>query len=435
MQVSVENTGKLERRLTVSVPSEQYETQVRTRIDEMSRTMQLKGFRRGKVPRKVVEQRFGRDVRGEAFGQVLRDSFSKAIAQENFRIAGNPSIETSGEPVDGQIVYTAVFEIMPEIGPVDVSALDVNRPSASVQDVDIDKMIETLRQQRRTWAEVDRAAAAGDMVLFESSALADGERLPAEGVERSGTVLGSGALLPELERQLEGLKTGDEHQFSVDFPDGYRVPRLAGKHADLSVKIMRVSEPAMPELNAEFIRSFGVASGEVDQFRQEVRANLERELKGALMARLKRQVAEKLVAAYSHIEFPERLIQAEAEAMARQAEQQAEQQGQKGAKVDPGAMREGASKRVMVAVLLGEIARQNEIRLDPARLREMMTAIASTYEEPEQVIELYRRDEQLMSSLQNRVLEDQVIDWIAEHARHTDETLSFDDVMRPSQGA
>ncbi len=435
MQVSVENTGKLERRLTVSVPSEQYETQVRTRIDEMSRTMQLKGFRRGKVPAKVIEQRFGRDVRGEAFGRLLRESFSQAIAQENLRIAGNPQIETSGEPVDGQIVYTAVVEVMPDIGTVDVSALDVSRPSAAVEDGDIDKMIETLRQQRRSWVEVERVATAGDMVLFESYAVADGERMPAEGVERSGSVLGSGALLAELERQLEGLKSGDEREITVDFPAGYRVERLAGKKATLSVRVMRVSEPTLPTVDEEFIRSFGVASGDLTQFRQEVRSNLERELKGALMARLKRQVATKLVSAYSHIDFPERLISAEAEAIARQAEQQATQQGHKGAKVDPTSVREPATQRVLVAVLLGEIARQNEIRLDPARLREMMNAIASTYEEPEQVIELYRRDEKLMASLQSRVLEDQVIDWIAEHAHHTDEQLSFEEVMRPTASA
>jgi len=435
MQVSVEHTGKLERRLTVSVPSEQYEAQVRTRIDEMSRTMQLKGFRRGKVPPKVIEQRFGRDVRGEAFGQLLRESFSQVVAQENLRIAGNPSIETSGEPVDGQIVYTAVVEVMPEIGAVDVSALDITRPNASVEEADIDQMIETLRQQRRSWEEVERPAQVGDMVLFESFATADGERMPAEGVERSGTVLGSGALFAELENQLVGVKSGEERDIEVDFPASYRVERLAGRKATLSVKVMRVSQPTLPEVSAEFIRSFGVASGDPGHFRTEVRANLERELKGALMARLKNQVASKLVAAYSTIDFPERLIKAEAEMLARQAEQQAEQQGHKGAKVDPESVREPARQRVIVAVLLGEIARQNSIRLDPARVREMITAIASTYEEPEQVIELYRRDEQLLAGLQNRVLEDQVIDWIAEHARHTDEQLSFNEVMRPAQGA
>lgn len=435
MQVSLENTGKLERRLTVSVPAEQYESQVRARIDEMSRNLRLKGFRRGKVPAKIVEQRYGREVRGEAMSEVLRVTFNQAVRQENLRIAGNPSIQTSGQPVDGQIVYTATFEVMPEIGTVDVSALDVTRPRAAVSDADIDGMIETLRLQRRGWNEVERPAAAGDMVLFESHAVADGERIPAEGVERSGTVLGSGALFADLERQLEGLAVGDERELTVEFPANYRVQRLAGKSAVIHVKIVRVSEAVLPAIDAEFVKSFGIASGELDQFRSEVRANLERELKGALMARLKRQVATKLVAAYSHIEFPERMIRAEAEALARQAEQQAQQQGQKDAKADPEAFRAAAGERVLVAILLGEIGRQNEIRLDPARVREMLSAIASTYEEPEQVIELYSKDEQLMNSLQARVLEDQVIDWIAEHARHTDEELSFDEVMRPSQAA
>jgi trigger factor len=435
MQVSVENTGKLERRLTISVPAEQYESQVRARIDQMSRSMRIKGFRPGKVPTKVIEQRFGREVRGEALSAILRDTFSQAVRQENLRLAGNPNIETTGEPEDGQIVYTATFEVMPEIGAVDVSALEVVRPTATVEDADIDTMIETLRKQRRSWTEVERPARAGDMVLFESWAMADGQRIPPEGVERSGTVVGSGALFADLERQLEGLATGDERTLRVAFPENYRVPTLAGKSAELTVTIKRVSEAHMPDVDADFIRGFGVASGDLEQFRKEVRANLERELKGALMVRLKRQVAEKLVAAYEHMEFPQRMVDAEAESLARQAEAQAEQAGQKGFKADPAQLREPARHRVIAAVLLGEIARQQNLRLDQARVREMMEAIASTYEEPEQVIELYRRDEQLMAGLQNRVLEDQVIDWIAEHARHSDQPLSFDEVMRPSQPA
>lgn len=435
MQVSVENTGKLERRLTISVPAEQYESQVRARIDQMSRSVRIKGFRPGKVPTKVIEQRFGREVRGEALSAILRDTFSQAVRQENLRLAGNPNIETTGEPEDGQIVYTATFEVMPEIGAVDVSALEVVRPTATVEDADIDSMIETLRKQRRSWNEVERPAQVGHMVLFESFAVADAQRIPAEGVERSGTVIGSGALFADLERQLEGLSTGDERSLQVNFPADYRVPHLAGKAASVTVSVKRVSEPQLPEVDAAFIRGFGVASGELEQFRKEVRANLERELKGALMARLKRQVAEKLVAAYEHMEFPQRMIDAEAESLARQAEAQAEQAGQKGFKADPAQLREPARHRVIAAVLLGEIARQQNLRLDQARVREMMEAIASTYEEPEQVIELYRRDEQLMAGLQSRVLEDQVIDWIAEHARHSDQPLSFDEVMRPSQPA
>src|SRR5690606_30610984 len=217
----------------------------------------------------------------------------------------------------------------------------------------------------------------------------------------------------------------------VSFPADYRAPALAGQAAKMELKVVRVSEATMPEVDEAFIQSFGITEGGMERFRKEVRANLERELRGALMMRLKGQVADKLVAAYGDIEFPGRMIEAEARAMARQAEQQARQQGRGDASVSPDGFREAARKRVAAAVLLGEVARQNGIRLDSNRVAETLATIASTYEEPDQVVELYRNDPQLMSGLQSRVLEDQVIDWIAEHARHSDVSLSFSEVMRP----
>ncbi|MFA5684193.1 MAG: trigger factor [Lysobacteraceae bacterium] len=431
MHVSVESLGSLQRKMTVSVPAEQLESQIRTRLGELSRSVRIKGFRPGKVPPKVIEQRFGAQVRNEAVGELIRNSFGEAVRQENLRPAVAPAIETSGAAEDGQFRYVATFDVMPEIGTIDVSGLKVSRPVATVEDSDVDAMIETLRQQRRSLHEVERAAQAGDMVLFESFAEVDGQRHPAEGMERSGAVLGSGAMFKDIEDGLVGLAKGAEKTLDISFPDNYRDAALAGRAARVTVKPVRISEAVLPEVDEAFMASFGVTEGGVDGFRREVRANLERELRGALMARLKGDVASKLVEAHSHLEFPRQMVEAEARALAEQAARQAQNQGNKDAQADPAPFMEMARHRVAATVLLGELARQNDIKLDRERLNEMLATIASTYENPMEVIELYGRDPQMMQSLEGRVIEDQLIDWIADHAELTVQTLSFAEAVRP----
>lgn len=269
--------------------------------------------------------------------------------------------------------------------------------------------------------------------MFESVATTDEGRIPAEGVDRSGTILGSGGILAELEDQLVGLAPGDEREIEATFPAGYRNPALADKTAKLAIKVVRVSEARLPELDDEFFAAFGINDGGLEKFRAEVRANLERELRGALMLRLKADVVDKLLAAHPDLELPGRMVEAEARGLAQQAAEQARQRGQQVPKEVPFEPYMGqARQRVAAAVLLGELARQNNIRLDSARLQDMMQTIASTYEEPEQVIELYRRDPQLLEGLRSRVIEDQVIDWIADHADASTTMLSFDEVMQPA---
>jgi trigger factor len=432
MQVSVENVSKLERKLTVSVPADRLESKVSERLRELSRSVRLKGFRPGKVPAKVIEQRFGAQVRNEAIGDLIRDSFGEAVREQNLRPAVSPAIETSGSAEDGEFRYTATFEVMPEIGTIDVSGLKVQRPTAEVADSDIDTMIETLRQQRRSWEPVERAAAVGDMVMFESVAEVEGLRMPAEGVERSGTIVGSKALPAEIEDGLVGLSAGDEKTIELTFPENHRVAALAGKPGRLTVKVARVSEGTMPEVDEAFMASFGITDGGLEKFRTEIRANLERELRGALMARLKGDVVAKLLQAHAELEFPARMVEAEARGLAQQAERQAQSQGQKDVKVSHEALLPAARQRVAAALLLGELARQNDIRLDRNRLNETLASIASTYEDPMQVVELYRNDAQLMQGLESRVIEDQLIDWIADHADLTVQQLSFTEVMQPA---
>ncbi len=429
MQVSVESVGNLERRMSFSLPAERLDTHIGGRLRELSRTARIKGFRPGKVPAKVIEQRFGDQVRAEALDGLLRETFNNAVRDRDLQLAGNPRIEKQGE---GELDFVATFEVVPDFGDVDVAKLNVVRNTAEVDAADIDQMIDNLRMQRRTFQVVERGAKEGDRVALETWSQAGDERMPAEGAEKGATLIGSGVMFGEIEQALVGLAKGDEKTVSVTFPADWRVPQLAGRQVEVHVKVTDVAESVLPEVDREFIRSFGVKSGDVEQFRADIRSNLERELKGALMTRLRREVGEQLIAAYAHVEMPPRLVENEARVMVQQAAEQARRQGQN-VQISDNAHEgflDAARKRVLVGLLVGEVARRNQLRLDPKRLNETLRLIASTYEEPEQVIELYRNDPQLMNSLQGRVMEEQVIDWIAERAQHTEQALSFQEAIR-----
>lgn len=430
MQVSVESTGNLERRMTLRLPTDQVESQVGGRLREISRTVRIKGFRPGKVPAKVVEQRYGAQVRAEVVDGLLREGFDSAVRENSLRIAGAPRIEP-GSQEGGELAYVATFELVPDFGDIDVATLQVVRATAEVTDADIDRMIENLRLQRRTWSVVTRPAQEGDAVNVATWSQAGDERVPVEGAERGVAVIGAGVMYGEIELALAGMSAGQEKTIEVTFPADWRVPALAGKTAQVHLAVEQVTEPVLPEVDAAFIRSFGVKNGELEQFRNEIRSNLERELRGALMNRLRQAVGEQLASAYAHVEMPPRLVEMEARQMAAQIAEQARRQGQV---IPPPAHEQfldAARKRVLVGLLVGEIARRNELKLDPRRVNETLRLIASTYEEPQQVIDLYRNDPQLMAGLQNRVMEEQVIDWIAERAQHTDQPLSFQDAISP----
>ncbi|MEN1940978.1 trigger factor [Luteimonas sp. MJ246] len=431
MQVSVETVGSLGRKMTFSLPAGRLQDQVGGRLREIARTARIKGFRPGKVPAKVIEQRFGAQVRSEVLDGMLREGFDSAVRENALRIAGQPSIEREGDADD--LSYVATFEVVPDFGEIDVSGLKVERAVAEVTEEDIDRMIGNLRQQRRSWSAVTRPAKQGDAVDIETWSEVDGERMPAEGTERGVSVIGSGAMFADIEAALVGMSTGDGKEVEVTFPEGWRVPQLAGKSAKVHLRAEQVSEEVLPEADAAFIRSFGVKSGEMDQFRVDIRTNLERELKHALMNRLRRAVGEQLVAAYAEVELPPKLVEQEARALVAQVAEQARREGRPS---EPPAnahenFMEPARKRVLVGLLVGEVARKHQLMLDRKRLDESLRLIASTYEEPQQVIDLYRNDPQLMGGLQNRVMEEQVIDWIAERAEHTDTQLTFQEAIAP----
>ena len=428
MQVSVESIGNLERRVILSLPAGDVEAQVGNRLREIAHTVRIKGFRPGKVPTKVVEQRYGGQVRAEILDGLLREGLGKAVRENELNVVGAPQMMPGEDAAEGELKYVASVELAPDFGELDMGKLEIVRHTAEVTDADVERMLENLRQQRASWSAVTRAAKAGDLVNLETSSTVDGNRMPAEGVERTSTVLGSAAIYPEVESAIVGMQPGEEKTLDVTLPADWHAAQFAGKTITSTFKLLDVAEQVLPEVDAAFIRSFGVKSGELEQFKVEIRANLERELKGALMNRLRREVGEQLAAVYKDVELPPRLVETEAQALMANAAEQARRQGQQLAAA-PEAFQEAARKRVLVALLVGEVARRNELRLEPERLNETMRLIASTYEQPQQVIDLYRNDPQLMQGLQNRVMEEQVTDWIAERAQHTEKALSFQEAI------
>lgn len=428
MQVSVESTGNLERRVILSLPAGDVESQIGSRLREIAQNVRIKGFRPGKVPAKVVEQRYGAQVRGEIVDGLLRQGLDQAVRENELRIAGLPQVTPGEDAAEGELKYVAAVELVPDFGDLDMSKLEVVRHTAEVADADIERMLENLRQQRARWNKVERAAKEGDLVNVETSSVIDGTRMPAEGVEKTGTVLGSASLYPEVEAAIAGMQPGEEKTIDVTLPADWHVAQFAGKTVTSTFKLVDVSEQVLPEVDAAFIRSFGIKSGELEQFKSEIRSNLERELKGALMNRLRREVGEQLTNAYKDVELPPRLVENEARGLHASAAEDARRRGQQ-LTAEPEAFQEAARKRVLMGLLVGEVARRNELRLEQERLMETMRLIASTYEQPEQVLALYRNDPQLLQGLQNRVMEEQVIDWIAERAQHTEKTLSFQEAI------
>ncbi|MCU0755930.1 MAG: trigger factor [Xanthomonadales bacterium] len=432
MQVALTQLERpLGRKLSISLPPESYSVALSRRLSELSKSVSLKGFRPGKVPASVIEQRFGAQVRSEVAEQLVRDALGNSIQQHALRLAVDPSVRFVQPPSLASFEFEAEFDVMPEVGLIDVSALQVTRIVSVIEDADIDRMIDNLRLQRRSWNNVERAGAKGDLVAFEMVVTVDGERYPAEGSERAATVLGSGVVVPEVESALEGRVAGDALEASFAYPESHRDPKVAGKTAQAEVRVVQVQEPQLPEVDADFVQSFGIVDGDIETFRREVRNNLEREMRGALSQRLRVEVINKLIAAHSSFELPESLVQAEAQRLRAMALQQAKNQG---AQIDQEPAIElfmnDARARVRGGLLIGEVAQQNGLKLDQRRVRDAVETIASTYEDPASVVKMYREDQRLLAAVQERVMEEQVADWVAERAQTTEEPRAFVDLLK-----
>lgn len=437
MQVSIETTTGLERRMTVGIPAEQIETEVTKRLQQAAKTVRLNGFRKGKIPLKVVKQRFGAGVRQEVLGEVMSRSFYEAIQKEDVKPAGQPAIEPK-EAAEGQDVeFVATFEVYPEITLGDTAGFEVEKLTAEVNDADVDNMIEVLRKQQAAWTEADRAAATDDQVNIDFTGTKDGEEFEGGKAEGQDLVLGSGSMIPGFEDGIVGMKTGEEKVVALSFPDDYQAEELQGAAVEFAIKVNTVSAQELPELDKEFFSKYGVESDDEQQFRDDVRKNMERELKNAAKTKLKNQVMDKLVEAHE-VDLPKALVAGEVEALRNQMMQQfgGAQPNMDLKSLLPDEMfTEQAERRVALGLIVGEVVKASEIKVNADRVREMIEEMASTYQDPEEVVNYYYSNQQMLASVESVVLEDQVVDHIIDGAKVTETESTYEDVIKPAQGA
>ncbi|MCF6262408.1 MAG: trigger factor [Xanthomonadales bacterium] len=432
MQVSVENTGTLGRLMKIHVPAEQIDNKISARLKKMSREVHLKGFRPGRVPISVVKQRFGQQVRQEIIGQTIQESLGEAFRQENLAPVGRPKVEPINDSFEaGDLEYTAEFEVFPDMGETDISALEIAKPNAKVSDKDVSGMITTLQQQRAVWGAVKSKTKKGNRVALEFVAEAGDIRHPAIGKERIMVMPDGGGMPEAFENATLGHKAGDTVEVDVDFPEGFRIAELAGKTAKVSMEINVVEAAVMPDIDAEFVKLFGIDSGEVDELQVEIRNNLERELATATTSLLKLEVTNKLLEARKDLEVPATLIQEEAANLQKADVQRLQQNGIENPQEQPLELYlDAAQQRVMAGLLFSEIARANAIQIDGERVRDAIESIAQTFEQPAQVVELYYNNQNLLAGVENSVLEEQVVDWVLTQAQVKKTKMNFQEVIQ-----
>jgi trigger factor len=427
MQISVENTGKLERRMQVQVPAERVSQEIATRLKELSRTARLKGFRPGKAPITVIRQQFGQQVHREVIGELMQSSFAEAVTQNQLSPAGSPRIEPTSVAEGQDLTYVATFEVFPEVALQPIGSLSIERLTAEVTEGDVDAMIERLRKQQTKFATAARPAADGDKVTVDFVGSIDGKTFPGGKGENVPIVLGEGRMLAQLEQGLAGASVGESREVGVDFPADYRATELAGKHAVFTVDVKSIEEPALPALDDEFCTAFGVTDGGVAKLREDVRANMQRELEQTLRNRNKTAVMDKLYQA-NPVDVPNALLESQIRDM------QVEEMRRTGAKdVSQAPPREPliepARRRIALGLLINEIIRREKIVLDPARSNARLDEMVGAYGDPAALKRAYLQNADAMRQVQSLALEDQVTDFILEHAQARETRHTFKELM------
>ncbi|MGM0433254.1 MAG: trigger factor [Pseudomonadota bacterium] len=434
MQVSLESTSNIERRMTIGVPAEEVEQQVDQRLREAAKQVRLNGFRPGKVPMKVVRKRFGQGVRQEVLGEVMRNAWMEAIQEQDVQPASQPRFEPQTVEEGKDFEFVAVFEVMPEIEVGDLSQISVEKPWSEVQDKDINKMIDNLRRQQATYKEVKRKAKKKDVMTIDFTGTIDGEEFEGGSGEDQQLTLGDGQMIPGFEDQLVGAKTGEEHTLDVTFPEDYQNEELAGKQAQFQVTVKKVEEPQLPALEKEFFEQFGVEAETEEEFREEVRKNMERELKNGIQNRIKQQVIDGLLEV-TELEVPQGMVDQEIERMKQEAVQQF------GGQMDPSQLpselfQDQAQRRIKTGLLFQQLVQDADLEVDSERVDEKIREIASTYQDPDEVVEYYNNNPQEKQQVESSVLEDQVVDYVLENAKVKQKKYKYEDAVKPpEQGA
>jgi trigger factor len=429
MQVSVESGEGLEKRLLVDLPAERVSAEMDKKLKELARHVRLDGFRPGKVPMRTIKQRFGEQVRQETYGTLIQETLYEAANREKLLPAGEPQVELREAAEEGGLGYTATFEVLPEIKVADLSSQSIARPVAEVAESDIDEMIEKLRTQRRVWNDVERGAKDGDTVHMDFVGKIDGEAFEGGTAQDVPLILGSGAMIEGFESGLLGAKPGDERTLDVTFPEDYRAESLAGKDATFEVKVLRVAEPQLPELDEEFVKAFGVEDGTIEGLRADVSKNMRHELKQKLKSITKERVMDVLVAA-NPMDVPKAMVKQEAERMKQQMIQDMQQRGQSSSIDLPASMfEEQARRRVHLGLLVSEIMKEQQLTADEEKVRETIAEFAESYENPQEVVDYYMQDQNARASVENVVLEAEVVDWVLGQVQITEEPKSFAEIM------
>lgn len=432
MQVNLETLSALERRLSVSLPATDIDSEVENRLKRLSRTVKMHGFRPGKVPLKVVEQHYGPQVRQEVLGDAMQKSFGEAVRQQNLRVAGYPKFELA-PPTDGSVEfrYSATFEIYPEVKIGDISGATIERPAFVVGEAEVDKTLEIMRKQRARYEDVERAAQTGDRATIDFRGTLDGAEFSGSSGTGQQAVLGEGRLLPDFEAGVIGMKPGETKAFDVRFPADYHGREVAGKTARFEVTLRQVAAPRVPEIDADFAKGLGVADGDLARMRAEVRGNLEREVKAKLRSQLREQVMQALLDA-TRIDAPRSLVQIEIERLQSGTRREL---AARGVKVTPEtplpaeAFEQQAQRRVNLGLILGELVRMHNLHPKPEQVRKVVEEQAESYERPEEVVKWFYADPERLREIESAALEDNVVAWALGVARVTDRNVDFDELM------
>ncbi|MCL5669549.1 MAG: trigger factor [Gammaproteobacteria bacterium] len=432
MQVSIETTSGLERRMKVRVPEERVNLEIQNRLKSLANRVKLDGFRPGKAPFKLIEQQYGSQVRQEVMGEMLRKSFAEAVVQQNLRPAGSPRIEAQSVLAGQGLDYSAVFEVYPEVKLSAIEGLKVEKPVAEITEQDVSNMLETLRKQRAAFAPVERGAQNGDQLQIHfKMRIGDGE-WQEHGDKLFTFVLGVNDV--EFDKQLIGAKAGQNLAAQHTFPADHTNPDVAGKPVQYDIRVVSVKEPQLPELDEQFVRSFGVAEGTVEALRKEARANMQRELEQAIQAGIRSQLMDALYER-NPVEVPKAVLENEVEQLIARARQNLAMRGinAEGATLDRAKFEPDARRRAALGMLLSEIAVREKISPDPAAVRARLETIAASYEKPEDVVKWYHSKPDQLAQIESLAVEDQVIAWLLQRAEISERASSFDALLNPGK--
>ena len=429
MQVSVETTQGLERRLTITVPAATVSKEIDNRLRGLAKTQRIDGFRPGKVPAKVIKKRFGAAVAEEVAGEIMQRNFYEAIVAEKLNLAGAPTLEPAQVKEGEDFSFTATLEVYPEFEVAGIEAIAIEKSVSSVTDADVDGMIETLRKQHAEWVVADRAAEANDQVKVDFNGSIDGVEFEGGKAEDFTLAMGQGRMIPGFEEGIVGKSAGEEFTVEVTFPEEYHAENLKGQTASFAIKLNAVEAQELPEINAEFVGKFGVEDGTLESLKAEISKNMSRELEQAIKADTKTKVLDALVEA-NDIDVPAALVKQEIVTLREQAMQRFGQMAPQNAPELPDELfTEQASRRVKIGLVLGEFIKVNEITADDARVQDMIASMASAYEDPAEVIAHYKDNEQALENVRNVAVEDQAIDLVLEKASVTEKEVAFEELM------